>query len=110
MPGDVNYFFYFPIQNEVLSFVDPNVLRIWPKGVLDGKYTIAVEFRYKGGFPPGFASVGRDMITGTITYPIPGDKFTRVVVSEWPFIRRSVVQFDIPKYCSFNKKCFCIRS
>jgi hypothetical protein len=108
--GDMNYLFYFPVENTVLSFIDPRLARIYPKGVLDGKFGIAVNFEYGGGFPHGFVGLGpQDVLGGKVTYPIPGDKFSRVVVSEWPFIKRSQVLFDYPKHCRFNKDCFCIR-
>jgi len=107
--GDMNYLFYFPVENTVLGFIDPRLTRVYPKGVLDGRYGISVNFQYRGGFPPGFAEIGQDMLAGTVTYPIPGDRYSRVVVSKWPLIKRSPVLFDYPKHCRFNKDCFCLR-
>ncbi len=108
--GDMNYLFYFPVENVVLGFIDPRLTRVYPKGVLDGRYGISVNFQYSGGFPPGFQQLGGlDQLGGTPTYPIPGDRFSRVVVSKWPFIRRSPTLFDYPKHCRFNKDCFCLR-
>lgn len=108
--GDMNYLFYFPVENTVLSFINPRIPRVYHKGVLHGKFGVSLNFEYSGGFPPGFAGLGPlDMVAGTVTYPIPGDKFTRVVISKWPFIQRSPVLFDYPKHCRFNKDCFCIR-
>lgn len=108
--GDMNYLFYFPLENTVLSFIDPRLPRVYPKGVLHGKYGIVVNFQYGGGFPPGFAGLGaQDVLGGNITYPVPGDRWGRVVVSTWPFIKRSSTVFDYPKHCRFNKDCFCIR-
>jgi hypothetical protein len=108
--GEKNYLFYFPVENTVLSFIDPRIARVYPKGVLHGKFGVSLHFEYSGGFPPGFAGLGPlDTVAGNLTYPIPGDKYTRLVVSKWPFIKRSPVLFDYPKHCRFNKDCFCIR-
>ncbi|MGZ4012523.1 MAG: hypothetical protein ACXVLF_16305 [Flavisolibacter sp.] len=109
LPNDVNYFFYFPQQKEVLSFIDPTARRVYAKDVLDGSYGITLVFNYPGGFPPGFNSLALNAIFGTITTPIKGDKYTRVLTATWPFIRRSLNDFNIPQYCSFNKSCLCIR-
>lgn len=107
--GDMNYLFYFPVENTVLSFIDPRLTRVYPKGVLDGRYGISLIFQYTGGFPPGFQQLGtQDKVGGSVAY-VPGDKFSRVVTSRWPFIKRSPVLFDYPKHCRFNKDCFCLR-
>ena len=71
--GDMNYLFYFPAETTVLSFINPQIARIYPKGVLHGKYGIAVNFEYGGGFPPGFVGLGtQDVLGGNSTYPVPG--------------------------------------
>lgn len=107
--GDMNYLFYFPVENVVLSFIDPRLSRVYPKGVLDGKFGISLSFQYTGGFPPGFAQLGtQDKVGGSVTH-VPGDKWSRVVTSKWPFIKRSPALFDYPKHCRFNKDCFCLR-
>jgi hypothetical protein len=110
--NDTNYFFYFPREGEVLSFITPdNATHAYPKGTLDAHYGIAVDFRYPGGFPPGFQILGPlGVLGGKVTYPVPGDKWARVVVNDWPFIRRPAARFDFPKHCTFNKDCICLRS
>lgn len=107
--GERNYLFYYPKYNQVLSFIDPQIRRDYPRGVLLADYGVVVDFKYDGGFPPGFDTLGGvDTLGGDITY-VPGDKWSRVIVSHWPFIKRSNKEFDIVKYCEANKNCYCIR-
>jgi hypothetical protein len=109
-PAEKNYFFYYPQENEVVSFIDPTVARMWGKDSIgDLDYGHVLGFAYQGGFPPGFEILGRDTIVGTPANP-PGDNFTIIVTSQWPFIRRSNTTYNIRNYCTVNDSCICAKA
>jgi hypothetical protein len=110
VPNDLNHFFYFPeADRQVLTFIDPRIERLYKKSVLDPKRGMHVIFDYKGGFPPGYKLLGGDnILSGNLSH-IPGDDSSLELRSNWPFIKRSNVTYDIPKYCASSRSCYCIR-
>lgn len=109
VPNEINYFFYFTATDQVFSFIDPRPAHIYAKDVLDGDYGIAINFTYPGGFPNNFNGMNYDTLFGTVTYPIPGDKWSRVVVTTWPFIKRTTTTYNIPQHCRLNGNCYCLK-
>ena len=108
-----NDIFYFPTMNEVLSFIDPRPKRDYPKGVLSGDYGIVVQINYRGGFPKNWfmgQGAGFGLLMGTPTYPVPGDKWSRVVVVDYPFIRQDIRFLNVPQNCTVNPACFCLKT
>jgi hypothetical protein len=108
--NEMSYFFYFPAKNDVYSFIDPRPAHIYGKGVLDADYGIAINFSYPGGFPTSFAGMQDiNMLHGKVTYPVPGDKWSRVVVTPWPFIKRDANTYNLEQHCRLNGNCYCLK-
>lgn len=107
--NEMNYFFYFPASKQVYSFIDPRPAHIYGKGVLDADYGIAINFSYPGGFPTSFVGMQYNTLLGAVTYPVPGDKWSRVVNTQWPFIKRVENIYNLEQHCRLNGNCYCLK-